>query len=209
MDQDAGMIGRLLAILVLVVSGVVGLSYVARADGCGSSPTSGTQGASGLTGILISGEEASLGASCGSTASATEAITLPPRDADLDTACVREALSTGRDPFQLCDLPSEAGEVEVTPGIVGAAFRRIPLPAAELIVQPPGGRTLVNFETNFYTERDEFTRAVTLLGRRVVLRIGRSGSGGGSGTDTSGGRARRARSTRTSRSPTGTCRRAG
>lgn len=165
------MIGRLLAILVLVVSGVVGLSYVARADGCGSSPTSGTQGASGLTGILISGEEASLGASCGSTASATEAITLPPRDADLDTACVREALSTGRDPFQLCDLPSEAGEVEVTPGIVGAAFRRIPLPAAELIVQPPGGRTLVNFETNFYTERDEFTRAVTLLGRRVVLRI--------------------------------------
>ena len=29
----------------------------------------------------------------------------------------------------------------------------------------------MNFETNFYTERDEFTRAVTLLGRRVELRI--------------------------------------
>ncbi|WP_158305649.1 hypothetical protein [Nocardioides sp. JS614] len=51
------------------------------------------------------------------------------------------------------------------------AFRRVPLPASELVVQPPGGRTLVNFETNFYTERGELTRVVRLLGRRVELRI--------------------------------------
>ena len=62
-------------------------------------------------------------------------------------------------------------EPEVTPGLVAAAFQRIPLPEAELIVQPPGGRTLVNFDTNFYTERGELTRTVTLLGRRVELRI--------------------------------------
>ncbi|GAB3197253.1 hypothetical protein GCM10027062_08590 [Nocardioides hungaricus] len=60
---------------------------------------------------------------------------------------------------------------QVTPGMVAAAFRRIPLPASELDVQPPGGRTLVNFDTNFYTEGGEFTRTVTLLGRRVELRI--------------------------------------
>jgi hypothetical protein len=59
----------------------------------------------------------------------------------------------------------------LTPGLVGRALRRLPLPASKLIVQPPGGRTLVNFETNFYTERDEFTRVVTLLGRRVELQI--------------------------------------
>ncbi|CAN5587245.1 hypothetical protein BH11ACT8_BH11ACT8_08440 [soil metagenome] len=37
-------------------------------------------------------------------------------------------------------------------------------------VQPPDGRTLVNFATNFYTENDHPTRqAVTLLGRRIVI----------------------------------------
>lgn len=60
---------------------------------------------------------------------------------------------------------------EVTPGLVLQAMRRIGLPASELVVQPPGGRTLVNFETNFYTENGEFTRTVTLLGQRVELRI--------------------------------------
>ncbi|WP_343910897.1 hypothetical protein [Nocardioides aquiterrae] len=50
-------------------------------------------------------------------------------------------------------------------------MRRIDLPASELSVQPPNGRTLVNFDTNFYTENGEFTRTVTLLGQRVELRI--------------------------------------
>ncbi|GAB3197242.1 hypothetical protein GCM10027062_08550 [Nocardioides hungaricus] len=72
------------------------------------------------------------------------------------------------------NCPDDSGEAtlpNVTPGMVAAAFRRIPLPASELNVQPPGGRTLVNFDTNFYTEGGEFTRTVTLLGRRVELRI--------------------------------------
>ncbi|NYD43116.1 hypothetical protein [Nocardioides panaciterrulae] len=38
-------------------------------------------------------------------------------------------------------------------------------------MQPPGGETLVNFRTNFYTEQEPFTRTVQLLGRRVDLRI--------------------------------------
>lgn len=71
--------------------------------------------------------------------------------------------------------PVEAGQAatapQVTPGMVAAAFQRIPLPESELNVQPPNGRTLVNFDTNFYTEGGEFTRTITLLGRQVELRI--------------------------------------
>ncbi len=65
----------------------------------------------------------------------------------------------------------DPAEPRVTSGSVAAAFRRVPIPPARLIVQPPNGRTLVNFATNFYTEREEFTRNVRLLGRRVQLRI--------------------------------------
>ncbi|MBB6628592.1 hypothetical protein H5V45_14800 [Nocardioides sp. KIGAM211] len=60
---------------------------------------------------------------------------------------------------------------QITNALVLRALRRIDLPGSELVVQPPGGTTLVNFETNFYTEQGEFTRTVRLLGRRVDLRI--------------------------------------
>ncbi len=51
------------------------------------------------------------------------------------------------------------------------ALRRVELPASRLQVQPPGGRTLVNFPTNFFTEAEPFERTVRLLGQRVDLRI--------------------------------------
>jgi hypothetical protein len=59
----------------------------------------------------------------------------------------------------------------VTGPLIAQALRRIPIPPAVLKVQPPNGRTLVNFATNFYTDREEFTRTVNLLGQRVELRI--------------------------------------
>ena len=59
----------------------------------------------------------------------------------------------------------------LTPGMVAEAFRSVDLPGSVLSVQPPDGRTLVNFATNFYTEQGSFTREVRLLGRSVVLRI--------------------------------------
>ncbi len=55
--------------------------------------------------------------------------------------------------------------------MVAAAFARIPLPASQLAIQPANGRTLVNFDTNFYTDSTPFTRTVTLLGRQVTLDI--------------------------------------
>lgn len=77
----------------------------------------------------------------------------------------------------------------ITNAMVARAFKRIPLPASELIVQPPGGETLVNFATNFYTEAAPFERSVTLVGQRVDLRIRPSGFawsfGDGAGMTTS------------------------
>lgn len=61
--------------------------------------------------------------------------------------------------------------VEVTDGMVLEAFRRVPLPASVLMIQPPEGETLVNFETNFYTVAAPFQRTVRLLGQRVDLDI--------------------------------------
>ncbi|MDP3984985.1 MAG: hypothetical protein Q8Q52_08300 [Acidimicrobiia bacterium] len=60
---------------------------------------------------------------------------------------------------------------EVTPGAVLSALRQTPLPPSELIVQPPNGRTLVNFDTNFYTQTPPLTRTIRLFGQRVHLRI--------------------------------------
>jgi hypothetical protein len=85
----------------------------------------------------------------------------------LDTFCAGVNWSQGCVPEP--GLPPQPALV--TPGIVATAFRDLPLPAAELVVQPPGGATLVNFATNFYTEQGEFTRTVRLLGQRVELRI--------------------------------------
>ncbi len=81
-----------------------------------------------------------------------------------------EGFCSGANWTVTCDPEDDTTPVDV-PGLVAAAFRRIPLPEAELVIQPPNGRTLVNFETNFYTEQGEFTRTVRLLGRRVELRI--------------------------------------
>ena len=57
----------------------------------------------------------------------------------------------------------------VTVGMVWSAVREVPVPAAVLVVAPPGGETLVNLETVFSTEVGEFSTSVVLLGQRVRL----------------------------------------
>ncbi len=84
-------------------------------------------------------------------------------------------------PAYVCPTEPEAAAaappVVITSAMVLRALREVPLPESVLVVQPPGGRTLVNFETNFYTEAEEFTRTVRLAGQRVDLRIRPSGFG--------------------------------
>lgn len=95
----------------------------------------------------------------------------PIRDSDLDAICVSIALSVGEEPFGFCDLPPGSELAVLTPDVVAAAFARVPLPPSELLVQPPNGRTLVNFDTNFYTDTAAFDRTLTLLGQQVDLHI--------------------------------------
>jgi hypothetical protein len=114
------------------------------------------------------------------------------RDSQLDAVCVVHAIELGADPFDYCDIPSDGIPPDVTPGMVAAALARIPLPAAALKVQPANGRTLVNFDTNFYTELQPLDRTITLLGQQVALHIvpsqfgWRFGDGGSLTTDRPG-----------------------
>jgi hypothetical protein len=101
----------------------------------------------------------------------TQDVVDPPHDSGLDPMCVRATLSVGLDPYEYCDLTTDDPVDELTPGLVAAAFQRIPLPASELQVQPANGRTLVNFETNFFTETAPFNTTVVLLGQQVRLHI--------------------------------------
>jgi hypothetical protein len=103
--------------------------------------------------------------------SATDGVQLDQiRDSNLDAVCVATAISVGEEPFSFCDIPPD-DPPEITPGMVAAAFARIPVPPSALEIQPPNGRTLVNFDTNFYTDTTPFDRTITLLGQRVDLHI--------------------------------------
>lgn len=73
---------------------------------------------------------------------------------------------------EVCLQPSEEPtQAALTDDVVLRAFRRIPLPTSQLVVQPPGGETLVNLDTVFSTRAERFTRTIGLLGRRVELDI--------------------------------------
>jgi hypothetical protein len=73
--------------------------------------------------------------------------------------------------WQACLTNREAKHLGgLTPGAVEHAFQRLTWPASPLVVQPPDGRTLVNFDTNFYTTNaDPSTQTVTLIGQRVTI----------------------------------------
>ena len=58
---------------------------------------------------------------------------------------------------------------QVTPGRVLRAFRSLTWPQSDLSIQP-AGKTLVNFETNFYTDNSAPSRqSVTLLNQDVLI----------------------------------------
>ena len=73
--------------------------------------------------------------------------------------------------WQACLTDQEARRLGgLTPGMVQRAFQRLSWPASELVVQPPKGRTLVNFATNFYTTNTHPTsQTVTLIGQPVTI----------------------------------------
>ncbi|MCW2827461.1 MAG: hypothetical protein JWQ67_1077, partial [Marmoricola sp.] len=66
--------------------------------------------------------------------------------------------------------PIAAALPQVTDAMVLAAFRRVPLPSLRSHSQP-ADKTLINFDTIFFTEAEPLTRQVTLLGQNVRLEI--------------------------------------
>jgi hypothetical protein len=73
--------------------------------------------------------------------------------------------------WQACLTKQEAQHLGgLTPAMVEHAFQRLAWPASPIVVQPPQGRTLVNFDTNVYTTNTQpTTRTVTLIGQRVTI----------------------------------------
>lgn len=73
--------------------------------------------------------------------------------------------------WQACLTDQEARRLGgLTPRLVQHAFERLAWPASTVVVQPPQGKTLVNFDTNFYTTNTgPTTRTVTLIGQRVTI----------------------------------------
>ena len=63
-----------------------------------------------------------------------------------------------------------AAPPQVTEAMVLNAFRRVPLPSLVSHSQP-AEKTLINFDTIFWTEAEPLTRTLTLLGQRVRLEI--------------------------------------
>jgi hypothetical protein len=58
----------------------------------------------------------------------------------------------------------------LTPARVFKEMKKLDWPTAELVIQPPDGRTLVNLKTNFLTTTTEPTsKTITLLGRQVEI----------------------------------------
>ena len=58
----------------------------------------------------------------------------------------------------------------ITPGKVFKEMQKMTWPEAEMVIQPPDGRTLVNFETNFLTTTTEPTsQSIQLLGHGVEI----------------------------------------
>jgi hypothetical protein len=85
---------------------------------------------------------------------------------------VERRLEGSSDPWEAAGTTCQDPEGPiVTPGLVLAALHRIGLPDAELQTEPgfKSGKTLVNFDTNFYTTADSVTETFTLLGEQVTV----------------------------------------
>ena len=71
----------------------------------------------------------------------------------------------------VCRGAGEAGDpAAVEPVVTAEDFRRLPLPAAGIKVQPPNRRTLINIPTNLYADAAPVVIPTTVLGQAVRVR---------------------------------------
>jgi hypothetical protein len=83
---------------------------------------------------------------------------------------IHDVYLDGVDVGDVC-VPENAVQQVDLAKLILREFKRIAWPSSQLVVQPRGGRTLVNFETNFYTpDHRSIDRSVTLAGQSIVIR---------------------------------------
>ncbi len=83
---------------------------------------------------------------------------------------VHDVFMDGTDVGDVCVPESEVDETNIAQLII-RQFRSISWPDSNLVVQPPKGQTLVNFETNFYTpDKQSIDQTVIVANRRVEIR---------------------------------------
>ena len=83
---------------------------------------------------------------------------------------VHDVYMDGTDVGDVCVPQSEVDEASITQLII-REFKRINWPSSDLVVQPPGGKTLVNFETNFFTpDNVAIAQDLTIAGQAVTIR---------------------------------------
>ncbi|MBD3923304.1 hypothetical protein IEZ26_01615 [Nocardioides cavernae] len=83
---------------------------------------------------------------------------------------VHDVYMDGSDVGDVCVPQNAVQQVDLAMLII-REFKRIAWPSSKLVVQPRGGRTLVNFETNFYTpDHRSIDQSVTVAGQSVVIR---------------------------------------
>ena len=69
-----------------------------------------------------------------------------------------------------CRGAADGDDPAVEPVVTAEDFRKLPLPAAAINVQPPTRRTLINIPTNLYAEADPVVIPTTVLGQGVRVR---------------------------------------
>ena len=83
---------------------------------------------------------------------------------------VHDVYMDGTDVGDVCVPEDKVKEVDIVKLVV-REFKRLDWPASTLVVQPPGGKTLVNFETNFFTLNNQpISKSISVAGQGVEIR---------------------------------------
>ena len=124
----------------------------------------------GLLGDLRHRATATPGWSPSSAATAASARSTSSASRAAQEGYVHDVYMDGTDVGDVCVPQNAVQQVDLAKLII-RQFKRIAWPSSKLVVQPRGGRTLVNFETNFYTpDHRSIDQSVTVAGQSVVIR---------------------------------------
>jgi len=180
------------AFLALVLL-AVGFSLALPSEGvhatCGSAGSTSAHASTSSGSFLLSADKSKT-KTCGEKIGAASPmppghwITVPMCDAGNTVTCASKLLCPNgqvrRDQWYSLDGGGITGEHQFCPGNadtgptladIQTAFTQLPMTASPLHIQPPGGETLVNFDTIYFTDPTVIDKQITLLGATVDFHI--------------------------------------